>query len=227
MCIRDRCVVRPSLLDGAGGYGAWWLRAVARSPIQVIPTGATGQIAALTAGDLGDAYAVLAAAPDLDRSDKDGKESWRDVELGGVTEYSYSEYLDLLREDYRISSSAIAEVTIPNHPEDNAKRECWLFTKEVIAGGTGGWLDAWLTAQAHKQPWRVWVPDAATRLGAHVCDLFHATPFSYGHWILLQRNNVPSPNRLPELLGRQPTPICREASVAPTVEIAKQRQRAL
>jgi hypothetical protein len=48
---------------------------------------------------------------------------------------------------------------------------------------------------------------AALHIGAHLCDLFHFSPFSYGHWILLQRDNVPSPNHLPELLGRAPTEV--------------------
>ena len=48
------------------------------------------------------------------------------------------------------------------------------------------------------------LPNWITRIGAHVCDGLHFSPFSYGHWILLQRDNVPLPNRLPELLGRIP-----------------------
>ena len=51
------------------------------------------------------------------------------------------------------------------------------------------------------------LPNWMARLGAHVCDVLHFSPFSYGHWILLQRDNVPKPNRLPELLGRSPRPI--------------------
>ena len=51
------------------------------------------------------------------------------------------------------------------------------------------------------------LPNWLTRVGSHVCDVFHFSPFSYGHWILLQRDNMPSPNRLPELLARTPHPI--------------------
>jgi hypothetical protein len=40
-----------------------------------------------------------------------------------------------------------------------------------------------------------------------LCDLFRFSPFSWGHWILLQRDNVPIPNALPALLGREPTPV--------------------
>lgn len=48
------------------------------------------------------------------------------------------------------------------------------------------------------------VPGVLARLFAHFCDVIHFTPFSYGHWELLRRDNVPAENRLPELLGRGP-----------------------
>ena len=51
------------------------------------------------------------------------------------------------------------------------------------------------------------IPGLMARLGAHVCDLFHATPFSFGHWELLRNDNTPHPNRLPQLLGRPPQEI--------------------
>ncbi len=51
------------------------------------------------------------------------------------------------------------------------------------------------------------IPGWLARLGAHVCDLLHFTPFSFGHWELLRKNNAPSINRLPELLGRSPTQV--------------------
>ena len=48
------------------------------------------------------------------------------------------------------------------------------------------------------------VPALLARAFAHVCDVLHFTPFSYGHWELLRRDNVPAENRLPELLERAP-----------------------
>jgi NADH dehydrogenase len=48
------------------------------------------------------------------------------------------------------------------------------------------------------------IPDPIARLVAHVCDVLHWTPFSYGHFELLHHDNVARPNRLPELLGRAP-----------------------
>lgn len=48
------------------------------------------------------------------------------------------------------------------------------------------------------------VPGILARLGSHLCDLFHFTPFSFGHWELLCSDNVPAPNRLRDVLGRAP-----------------------
>ena len=48
------------------------------------------------------------------------------------------------------------------------------------------------------------VPNLATRLLAHACDLLHATPLSFGHWELLRHDNAPRVNHLPGLLGRAP-----------------------
>jgi len=148
----DYSLVRPSLLDGEGGFGARWLRGLSRSPVHFIPRGARGGIAAMTADDLGKVYAVLAGLPSL--------AGHRDVELGGVHHYGYAEYLRELRSCYTGSGA----LQLP-------------------------------------------LPDWMARLGAHLCDALHFSPFSFGHWILLQRDNVPVPNRLPELLGRAPSPI--------------------
>jgi NAD dependent epimerase/dehydratase family enzyme len=54
---------------------------------------------------------------------------------------------------------------------------------------------------------QVMLPDWMSRTGAHLCDLFRFSPFSYGHWILLQRDNMPVPNALPQLLGRALLPV--------------------
>ncbi|MDH5455998.1 MAG: hypothetical protein OEY37_07995, partial [Gammaproteobacteria bacterium] len=51
------------------------------------------------------------------------------------------------------------------------------------------------------------IPGLLARAGAHLCDLFHITPFSFGHWELLQRDNVPAVNQLPELLRRAPVSV--------------------
>jgi uncharacterized protein YbjT (DUF2867 family) len=148
----DYSIVRPALLDGEGGFGASWLRGLSRSPVQFIPRGARGGIAAMTATDLGQAFAALVALATL--------KDHRDVELGGSHHYNYAEYLRALRSSY--TAGPALQIPVPN----------W-----------------------------------SARLGAHLCDALHFSPFSYGHWILLQRDNIPVPNRLPELLGREPQPI--------------------
>jgi NADH dehydrogenase len=48
------------------------------------------------------------------------------------------------------------------------------------------------------------VPGLLARLVSHICDLAHFSPFSFGHLELLRRDNVPCPNALPRLLGREP-----------------------
>lgn len=51
------------------------------------------------------------------------------------------------------------------------------------------------------------IPGLLARLGAHLCDALHFTPFSFGHWELLRRDNIPVNNRLGELLGRAPVSV--------------------
>lgn len=152
----DHCIVRPSLIDGIGGFGASWLRMLASWPVHFVPRGATGRIAALQASDLGEAYAVLAQMPTLAHQ--------REANLGGERLFAYRHYLQVLRG--------------VEHAEQPAPKALQLL-----------------------------LPDWVSRTGAHLCDLVRFSPFSYGHWILLQRDNVPLPNALPQLLGRSPSPV--------------------
>jgi NADH dehydrogenase len=73
-------------------------------------------------------------------------------------------------------------------------------------GGSQAWpLDDYLAALRGRAPWlTLCMPDWLCRLLGHACDLVHFSPFSFGHWELLQHDNLPHPNRLPELLGRAP-----------------------
>jgi hypothetical protein len=87
--------------------------------------------------------------------------------------------------------------------------------REVELGGTYGYdyAEYLRTLRANyvdSNALQIPLPNWLTRIGAHVCDVLHFSPFSYGHWILLQRDNVPSPNRLPELLGRAPRIVSSE-----------------
>lgn len=85
----DWSIVRPSLLDGEGGFGARWLRRVARWPLHFVPADASGQLAALDVRDLGDAIAALC--------EKSGADGWREVELGGGTRRTMAGHLAALR----------------------------------------------------------------------------------------------------------------------------------
>ncbi len=149
-------VVRPSLLDGEGGYGAAWLRGVAKLPVFAAPMDAKGQIAALMATDLGIALYRLC----VDDTQQLRLEQSRIFELGGEQSFGFVAYIKGLR------------------------RRCGKSQNLAIP-----------------------IPGIVARLGAHVCDLLHITPFSFGHWELLRKDNVPQINRLPELLGRPATPV--------------------
>lgn len=84
----DYSIVRPALLDGEGGFGAEWLRRVARFPVHLYPSDARGRMAPLDVRDLGDALAVLCER---------GGEGRREVELGGSARRTMAEYLAALR----------------------------------------------------------------------------------------------------------------------------------
>ena len=149
-------MVRPSLLDGEGGYGAAWLRGVSALPLFAAPTDAQGKIAALMVTDLGQALARLCTGSKQEL----GLDNRRHFDLGGPETFTFSSYIQSLRR------------------------------------------------RAGKGPnWAVPVPGLAARLGAHICDLFRITPFSFGHWELLRKDNAPTDNRLPELLQRPATPV--------------------
>ena len=149
----DWHLVRPSLLDGEGGFGARWIRRVARWPVHPLPRAASGRIAVLDVRDLGEAIANLA----LDDIQLPHEAVVREHDLGGPHARTLAEHL-----------AAMRAMHVPR------------------------------TAP------RIAMPDLLARVAAHVCDLFHVTPFSFGHWELLQRDNCPRDNRLPILLGHAP-----------------------
>jgi len=150
----DYSLVRPSLLDGEGGFGARWMRRVAAWPVHPFPADAAGRIAAMDVRDLGEALAVLCER---------GGAQYREVELGGAVRRTMPELLDALR---------------ALHDERPALR--------------------------------IAVPAPVARLFSHLCDLLHATPYSFGHLELLRRDNAPATNALPGLLGRAPSAVGRE-----------------
>lgn len=165
----DICLVRPSLLDGEGGYGARWLRALARLPVHALPADATGRIAVLDVRDLGQALATLALHDDP---------AWTGgvhaLELGGLHERTLHEHLAALR---RLQHARPAlHLHVP------------------------GWL---------------------ARMASHLCDLLHWSPFSFGHWELLRRDNRPRHNALPELLGRKPRAVGAEETMSGPTPMAE------
>lgn len=98
----DYSIVRPSLVDGEGGYGARWLRWAARWPVHFTPADACGRIASLDARDLGEAIAVLC--------EKRAAPEWREVELGGSALRTMREYLVAMRP---ADKRAALHVTVP------------------------------------------------------------------------------------------------------------------
>ena len=164
-------IVRPSLLDGEGGFGARWLRWFARSPVHFIPADARGRIAVLDVAELGEAIAALCEMP--------ANAGSREIEVGGLAAPTMGEYLAVLRT--RHSSRPALRVPVP----------------------------AWLA-----------------RLASHLCDVAHFSPFSYGHLELLRRDNVPRPNLLPRLLGRNPLDLAfvgRRSELAEPAPVALRR----
>ncbi|MFK7887666.1 MAG: NAD-dependent epimerase/dehydratase family protein [Gammaproteobacteria bacterium] len=55
------------------------------------------------------------------------------------------------------------------------------------------------------RPFNLRIPAWVARLIAHVCDALHITPYSYGHFELLLRDNAPAVNVATRLLGHPPT----------------------
>jgi uncharacterized protein YbjT (DUF2867 family) len=80
-------IVRPSLLDGEGGYGAKWFRRVARWPLQFVMK-SDGLVAPLQVADLGLAVANLTTQ---------NIETPHIIELGGSEILSIPAYFQLLR----------------------------------------------------------------------------------------------------------------------------------
>ena len=161
----DYFIVRPSLLEGEGGFGADWIRKLARLPLHCLPAGADGKIAALAVSDLGLAVANLVGRPFDSNTALDEKE----FDLGGLEERTLGQFM----RDIRLHHAAA-------------------------------------------EPIRMTIPSWIARLASHVCDALHFSPFSFGHWELLNCPNVPKVNRIRELLGRDPTPVWPSPSVRPS-----------
>jgi len=88
----DWRIVRPSLVDGEGGYGAKWLRRMASWPVHAAPANATGLLAPINARDLGEAIAKIALTMDQLRDAND-----RIFEVGGNRVLTMFDYLEVLK----------------------------------------------------------------------------------------------------------------------------------
>jgi uncharacterized protein YbjT (DUF2867 family) len=97
----DYCIVRPSLVDGEDGYGARWLRALARLPLHLVPLEAAGRIAAFEVGELGEAIALLC----------ERRGGPTEVELGGESAWTMAEYLQVLRAAHGLAPAL--QVSVP------------------------------------------------------------------------------------------------------------------
>ncbi len=91
--------------------------------------------------------------------------------------------------------------------------------REVELGGSdlrtiGDYLAALRPADLYPAV-RVRVPAWIARAASHLCDLAHFSPFSFGHLELMRRDNAPSHNLLPLLLGRAPIPVGSNAPRPP------------
>ncbi len=152
----DWRIVRPSLLDGEGGYGAKWIRRITHWPIVYLPADATGTIAALDVGDLGEAIATL-ARKEIESTTLDSE---REFDCGGPHTQTLEALVAAMRRVHTLRPAM-----------------------------------------------QIRIPALLARIASHVCDLLHVTPYSYGHYQLLRRDNCPRHNRLPELLCRVPRAI--------------------
>jgi uncharacterized protein YbjT (DUF2867 family) len=100
----DYSIVRPSLLDGEGGFGSRWLRRVASWPVHFVPASSVGLVAPLDVAELGEAIAHLCTL--RNRNDL------REVDLGGPRNVSMPEYLRRLSAD--IGRKPWASILIPH-----------------------------------------------------------------------------------------------------------------
>ncbi len=91
----DWLIIRPSLIDGATGYGAKWFRRLANWPVHFAPSNAKGILNPIHVEDLATAIATLASLG-WDELKLRGIKS-REIELGGGKEVGIFEYLGLLK----------------------------------------------------------------------------------------------------------------------------------
>jgi uncharacterized protein YbjT (DUF2867 family)/fatty acid desaturase len=90
------------------------------------------------------------------------------------------------------------------------KRDLSGWREIELGGGVPRSIGAYLAAlrpESMRPAPLVLVPAWLARAASHVFDLLHFSPLSFGHLELMRRDNLPRPNRLPEILGRDPKPV--------------------
>lgn len=100
-------IVQPSLLDGTGnthGFGARWLRRVAKWPIHFVMNTPTGLVAPLKVADLGEAIANICKLSTQDLPTT--------VELGAREGITIEQYLMNLRAEYFASKALVIKVPV-------------------------------------------------------------------------------------------------------------------
>ncbi len=97
-------IVRPSLLDGEGGYGAKWFRRVASWPVQFVMQ-SPGLVAPLQVADLGEAVANLCKMRFADLP--------KIIELGGNDIVTIPQYLNQLRRSSNKKSAL--QIAVPKY----------------------------------------------------------------------------------------------------------------
>lgn len=126
----DYSLVRPSLLEGEGGFGSDWLRRAARLPLHAYPADARGRFAALQVRELGEALAALC--------ERRGRNDLREVELGGTARRTMAEHLDALRgaRDGEIGGHPALRVPIPAPLARLAAAACDLLHVSPLSAAT-------------------------------------------------------------------------------------------
>ena len=87
----DWHIIRPSLIDGDGGYGTKWFQRVANWPIHFAPANAQGELCPVNVNDVADAVCTVAL-----RTYSQQKSVERIYELGGSQRMDLFEYLATL-----------------------------------------------------------------------------------------------------------------------------------
>jgi hypothetical protein len=122
------------------------------------------------------------------------------IELGGNETVSIAAYLQLLRmrNDVPVNTVNLYASQIDTVLEDTFKKDAIKKESMICAA-----IKRFQFSNT-KPALQFSVPPFLVRAASHLFDVFALTPLSFGHFELMQVNNVPSYNFLPILLNRAP-----------------------